>query len=229
MNSWQEIWSRRAVAVKRFDLPDLLRLDGYDKGAGMIAPTVWRAYVARRAKELSLGTGRAVFEVGCGAGAFLWVLREQGCVVSGLDYSAALIAAAAQSMPDGVWRVGQADEPLGTGLYDVVVAQSVFHYFPTEEYAQRVVRHMVQAATSAVGILDVPDGRLAARAEAQRRAALGGEEYGRRYAGLQHLMLTPAWFKANVPLGWAISIQPQDIAGYGNNPYRFNVILKRES
>lgn len=230
MNRWKTIWNKRTLDRKEQpQLADLLRLDGYDSGAGTITTAVWQSYVVRRATELELTAGNTVFEIGCGAGAFLWVLRGLGCQVAGLDYAKPLIATAARAMPDSHWQVGEANQPLGTAAYDVVVAQSVFHYFPSEEYARQVLHNMTQGARRAVAILDVPDTHLAEQAEVYRQAALGQKEYQQRYADLHHLTLTPVWFETNAPPHWEVTIAPQDIAEFGNTPFRFNVILRREN
>lgn len=227
MNNWQDIWNRREVQAKdRPMLQDLIRLDGFDSGAGAISLEAWQAYVARRAGDMGLKVDWSVFEIGCGAGAFLLPLRERGCKVGGVDYSAALIAAAEEAMPEGHWQVGSADQSFGEDIvYDAFVANSVFQYFPDEDYAGKVVATMARVARHAVAILDVPDARLAAQAEAARRQAAGEETYKQRYAGLHHLVLLPDWFRTKVPAGWQVRVTPQDIAEYGNSPYRFNVIM----
>lgn len=229
MESWQKIWSTRTLEKARQPkLPDLLGLDGFASGVGAVSPASWRAYVNRRASEIGLGTQASVFEIGCGSGAFLWVLRERGCKIGGIDYAANLVAVAARAIPDGQWQVGEADQAIGMRRYDVVVANSVFHYFPSLEYAGRVLQNMLEAAKSAVAVLDVPDLELTASDIANRRAVLGKEEYDRRYAGLSHLALTPDWFYGFGGKGWQVKAAAQDIPEYGNSPYRFNVIIKRD-
>lgn len=228
MNRWQEIWNQRTVGLtEQLSLEDLLQLDGFAAGAGAITPPVWRAYVERRADEMRLAAGTSVFEVGCGSGAFLWPLHERGCRVSGIDYSSALIATAQRAIPAGTWRVGEADQPLGEKAYDAVIANSVFHYFPTAEYAKRVVHTMMTAARRAVAILDVPDTRLAAFDIAHRHKVLGKREYEKLYVGLNHLTFMPEWFEQQVSNNWSLKTLRQDIPNYGNNPYRFNVIMTR--
>lgn len=228
MMRWQDIWNKRNIGLEEaVGLADLIRLDGFDAGAGAISAQVWKAYVERRASDLGLQAGDLVFEIGCGAGAFAWPLFERGCVVAGIDYSASLIRVARNVMPGGQWHVAHANEvELAAKSYDVVVANSVFHYFPDKSYARQVLGQMLVAARRAVGILDIPDGRLAERADDYRRAALGAVNYRRRYNGLQHLSFTPDWFTRAAP-DWRVQCTPQDIGAYGNNEFRFNVIMKR--
>lgn len=228
VKNWQKIWNTRTLdGAGQPKLADLLGLDGFASGVGAVSPASWRAYVTRRARDMGLGAQSTVFEIGCGAGAFLWVLRERGCQVAGLDYAANLIAVAARAMPDGLWQVGEADQVIGKGRYDAVVANSVWHYFQSLEYAGRVLQNMLETAKSAVAVLDVPNLNLAAYDVANRRAVLGKEEYDRRYAGLTHLAVAPDWFHGFGGKDWEVKTAAQDIPEYGNNSYRFNVIIKR--
>ena len=204
-----------------------MQLNGYDTGAGVITPESWEEYVDRRAQEVGVAAGDTVFEIGCGAGAFLWVLHKKGFAVGGIDYSRSLIAAAREAMTDGTWRVGEAGEKIGTLKYDAVIANSVFHYFPDKEYAKHVLGTMLTAARQAVGIFDVPDERVSQLAREHRREILGKEEYDRRYRGLEHLAFDPQWFTDVSGPGWEVTHKSQDIENYGNNQYRFNIVMKR--
>ena len=77
-NNWKEIWNRRnSIKNTNLDLSDLIALDGFDAGAGKIEIEDWREYVHRVSQKLNLQAGNSVFEVGCGAGAFLYALTEQ--------------------------------------------------------------------------------------------------------------------------------------------------------
>jgi ubiquinone/menaquinone biosynthesis C-methylase UbiE len=55
-----------------------------------------------------LTPGTSVFEVGCGAGAFLYELEALGCKVGGVDHSPALIGKAMKAMPSGGFKVSDA-------------------------------------------------------------------------------------------------------------------------
>lgn len=229
MNNWQNIWTRRVIQVpERLTLEDLIRLDGFDTGAGAISLEAWQAYVMRRADEMGIQAGWSVFEIGCGAGAFLWPLHQRGCRVAGIDYSAVLIEAAQQTIPDGQWQIGGAHQLVLTPRsYNVLVANSVFQYFPDADYAQHVLKHMLQTAQQTVAILDVPDARLQEVAQVARRQSLGEEQYNTKYQGLGHQTYLRAWFQEITPDGWQVQTSPQDITAYGNSKYRFNVILQR--
>ena len=94
MNKWQQIWQRRRDNLQHIDTNDtravfaeLIRLDGYDS-AGLTTELV--DYMAHQYDDLksALNIGGSVFEVGCGAGAWLYMFARDGYTVGGLDYSA---------------------------------------------------------------------------------------------------------------------------------------------
>jgi trans-aconitate methyltransferase len=166
-----------------------------------------------------------VFEVGCGAGAFLHELRALGCTVGGIDSSPALIEIARRALPDGQFDVCDAALLSPEPTADFVISSGVFLYFASLAYARGVVDAMVRKATGAVAILDVPDLSHSAAAIAERHAALGGgAAYRERYAGLNHLYYDRDWMGDALRTAGltAVTIADQDITGYPNGRHRFN-------
>lgn len=225
MPEWRDIWAaRRLEPARGTALAQLLAADGFDTGFGTMPEAAWRDYVGRCAERLGITASDTVFEVGCGAGAFLYPLAERGCRVGGLDYSPALITLARAAMPNGSWQDGEAGVALPTA--DVVLASGVFLYLPSPAEAERVLISMATAARRGLMVLDVPDAARRAATEMQRRATLGESEYERRYAGLQHLYLDRDWFPPRLP-GYTVAIEDQAIPGYANSAGRFNVFARR--
>jgi trans-aconitate methyltransferase len=230
MESWHAVWNKRRLPVAAVStLQGLIDLDGFDSGAGKIGEAAWRVYVAMVAGRLGIRPADSVFEIGCGSGAFLYVLREAGVRIAGLDYSENLVAAARHAMPEGDFRAATAEAFAAVaGEYDFVIANSVFHYFPDLDYARRVVDKMRVAAGRAVAILELPDAVTRGEAEAARRGLLSAEEYERKYAGLSHLYYDRNWFiELAEHHGLAAEIFQQDIAGYAQNAFRYNVLLRK--
>jgi trans-aconitate methyltransferase len=172
-----------------------------------------------------LGPGDTVFEVGCGAGAYLYELSQMGCRVGGLDASASLIDCARRAMPGGHWSVADAADLDATEPWDVVVACGVFLYFPTLDYARAVLERMVRKARRGVMVLDVPDLAKREATEAERRRIVGPAAYAVKYEGLAHLYMEKAWFETalrELGLG-CVRIEDQVIDGYANGASRYNV------
>jgi trans-aconitate methyltransferase len=205
--------------------------DGLDSKFSSVSEEAWRAFVRSTAEAAGIGAEDAIFEVGCGAGAWLYEFYQQGRKVGGIDASAALISCARELMPRGDWTVGDALDVETAICYDFVVSCGVFLYFDSLDYAAAVLRKMAQKARKGVLILDIPDSAKHDQALAFRRGSLGIEEYRERYEGLDHLYYGKGWFEVVLRgLGlWRISIEDQRVDGYGNSAFRFNVIAQKYS
>ncbi len=230
-NRWQQIWEKRGLtpdqaAQKALTLDTLIALDGFDSGAGKISPVDWQEYARRISDKLQLHAGDSVFEVGCGAGAFLYALTQhQPLAVGGLDYAAGLIAAAQQAMPAGDFHAQSADDLAVEPHYDVVIANSVFHYFSPEQ-AAKVLQLMWQKASRAIAVLDVPHADTQAACERMRRDALSEAEYEEKYRGLHHTYYTPAWFAAQLS---AVNHDAFEscVPNYAQSQYRFSILFHK--
>jgi len=147
-----------------------------------------------------------------------------GCQVAGLDGSAALIGYAQKHLPRGQWTLGDAADLDPQPRYDFVVSSGVFLYFPSLDYARAVLERMAQKARTGLLILDVPDCACRDAAIAERMR-IAGDDYNRRYRGLDHLYYERSWFQeALASLGICRTVvRDQSIEGYINGQYRFNV------
>ena len=113
---------------------------------------------------------------------------------------------------------------------DYVVANSVFFYFPSYEYASDVLSRVCEKARNAIAVLDVPDFAQKEKCEELRRNLYAPGQYEKRYAGLNHLYFKRSWFtEFGRRKGLEVQIWHQDIKGYGYNELRFNCILKHKT
>lgn len=225
--NWRHIWDARALdPSKGSTLAQLMAADGLDTGFGDMTEAAWRAFVARTAAELKLRDGSDVFEVGCGAGAFLYELDALGHHVGGLDQSAALIDCARNAIPRGRFHVADAAALDAVGQAEAIVSWGVFLYFPTLTYASAVLERMAAHATRVVGVFDLPDQALKEDALVFRRGTLGAEAYEERYRGLDHLYFDREWVRSELQRCGLrdVKIESQQIPGYANGAFRFNAI-----
>jgi SAM-dependent methyltransferase len=224
---WKDVWeARRLQPTRGTPLAQLMAADGLDTGFGDVAETDWVAYVRRTADWLGVTPATSVFEVGCGAGAFLYELYLQGCPVGGLDRSATLVGYAREALAGGRFEVADAIDLDPAEPADVVLSSGVFMYFPSLEYAHQVIERMVAKATRAVAVLDVQDAATRAAALAHRIATVGGEDaYRERYEGLDHLYYDREWVADALRSCGVVGVRvaDQDIANYDNARFRFNV------
>ncbi len=80
-------------------------------------------------ERTGLEPGWRVLDVGCGAGAFLRLVAERGCVPHGIDASEALIAFARTRLPNAELRVGEMQElPWGDDSFDLVTGFNSFFF-----------------------------------------------------------------------------------------------------
>lgn len=224
--NWKQVWDRRTLdASAPSRLAALMAADGHDTGFGSMTEAAWRAHVERVAERFELAPGESVYEVGCGAGAFLLPFAEKGHSVGGLDLSEALLGYAREVLPAGT-LLEHADAGSVPVLprFDLVLASGVLLYFPDLAYTRGVLARMVGKARRFVAVLDVADLARKDAAMAHRRGHLGQEEYEKRYAGLEHLFVDRGWMEKELrALGCTkVHTEDQSIEGYANGAFRFN-------
>ncbi len=227
--SWKDIWASRTLdRHRRSILERLMAADGLDTGFGNVTEEAWREFSQGIADRIDAGAGTSVYEVGCGAGAFLYPWHERGCKVGGLDQSPALIGFAAEAMPEGDWTVADARSVPTDSRSEVVLACGVFMYFPDHAYARDVLAKMVAKATCHLLVLDVPDRARQDAAMTFRRGSLGEAEYEEKYRGLDHLFFDREWMRQTLAsLGASdIEVEDQRVRGYQNAQFRFNVFAR---
>jgi SAM-dependent methyltransferase len=222
--SWEDVWADRTLDVSRESLLGrLMAADGLDTAFGSSPEDTWLEFVRRTARTLGVTPGSSVFEIGCGAGAYLYDFAQAGCKVAGLDRSPSLVTFAQEAMPEACISRAEAAAFDAEREYDYVLSCGVFMYFPTLDYAREVIRRAVRGARVGVAILDIPDKAVEDLALEARRAAVG-PTYDELYKGLEHLYYPREWVAAELRSAGAgeVRLEDQHIAGYDNSAYRFN-------
>lgn len=227
MKNWSEIWNKEE-RVSGAILEILIKADGFDFGAGAFNLNDWKVYTDKLISRLDIGLEDAVFEVGCGSGAFLYPFFKRGNSVGGLDFSEVLIELASTVMREGKFVVAEAAHMDINKKYDLVLSHGVFHYFPNHEYAELVLGKMIEKSKNKIAILDVNDKEKEQEYHLIRSQGLNDEEYNEKYKDLEHLFYEKEWFVnfANKN-GLKIDVFDQDFKEYGNSKLRFNVIMER--
>jgi trans-aconitate methyltransferase len=229
--NWKAVWNRRSpIKSDNLTLDELLQMDGFDSGAGRISAADWQKYADTIANKLNLENNHSVFELGCGAGAFLFALRQSRQIsIGGIDYSKILIEAAKQALPDGCFQIGDAETMTLSAPFDFVISNSVFQYFPLAT-ASRVLANMLTNATCGIAILDIPDLETREASEQLRRAHLPDNEYQKKYRGLAHTYYSRDWFKSEAKhLGFCCQTFDGCIPNYAQNQFRFGAIIQKSN
>jgi ubiquinone/menaquinone biosynthesis C-methylase UbiE len=229
---WKNIWEKKGkVASDGIDLTSLIAIDGFDTGAGEFPVDSWLSFVEETKIKLRLKKEQKILEVGCGAGAFLLPMYNSGMVVYGIDYSNSLIQLCTNIIKLGIFKVSEANNiPFEDEFFDAVVSNSVFQYFDGLEYAENVVSEIARVLKKkgCAALLDLNDAAKKEKYESIRRKKLGDKEYDRLYGSLNHQFYKKEWFD-NIAnnFGLKCNIQDQNIKGYDNSKFRYNVFLEK--
>ncbi len=209
-----------------------MALDGFDSKTGQMDEKTWLEIIAIIREKLELSPNKRLLEVGCGSGAILFPLSKFVKKIVGVDYSKSLIKVAHKILPStAVVLISDAKAlPLADSMFDSILSYSVFFYFPNLDYAENVLKELIRISKphSRILLMDIPDESKKTESEKHRIELIGEEEYRKRYHNLQHLYYQKEWFlKFSNDQSLGLQIFDQKIKGYGNSPYRFNVLLNK--
>ena len=231
MKSWKSIWNSKSIQSKeKISISDLIKLDGFDTGFGSYDEVSWVEMVRDFVNMVDLPPNSNVYEIGCGAGGFLYTIKEIidiNCF--GIDYSKNLIDIAKRVIPEGRFLEDEAiNIHSDVKEFDLIFSHSVFQYFSSTEYAKEVL--MKAASMLKVGgnlcLLDINDKSKEENYHYERaREYSSVEEYKRHYEGLNHLFFDKDKLKKYFSaLGFEdIQIFPHFNKAYGNQKFRFNI------
>ena len=243
-NNWQSIWNKRKSAVDNFATLDdrqlvleLKRLDGFDivETKNESRGITYESFVEECIdieKRISLYDDdiKSVFEVGCGCGAVLYVLKSHGFEVGGVDYSRAQIDILKRVPQLGDLReciCGEACDIPTEIKYDAVISVGVFHYFYDLAYTEIVLQKMLAKANKSIGILYVHDKQTEQEFLTCRRRI--DPNYDERYAGLPKLCYDQKFFKEFASNnGLKIEVASSNLKGFWNNPYIYNCFMYKQ-
>ena len=233
-NNWKEIWNRRRPVEGGLDgdwqevFLELKRLNGYDVIEGGIPLDSYLNFNAGLVELLDLTPGKSVYEVGCGAGANMYLMQREGMIVGGSDYAEGLVETARMVVPDAreMGAMEAADIPTEE-KYDAVYSCGVFSYFPDESYAETVLEKMLEKTCGSIVLLDVHDAEKRADFLSARRMI--DPDYDERYKNLDKFFYRRSFFdefaqKHDLSIAFADST----IKGYWNNPFIYHVYFHRK-
>jgi ubiquinone/menaquinone biosynthesis C-methylase UbiE len=231
---WKSIWEKRnLIDIDTLNSSDiilekLIKADGFDGGTGNIELNSWKEYINELNKVMNLQKSDSIFEVGCGGGAFLYSYYLNEHKVGGIDFSESLIKSAQLIMKEMDLKTGEAINLNCIEKYDIVVANSVFFYFPDYIYANEVLLKMVKKSKKSVVIMDIPNLELKEECENRRKAAYAPDEYEKKYEGLAHLYFDKDWFRNfGKENNLKLNLFDQNISDYGNSRFRFNCLIEK--
>ena len=109
-------------------------------------------------KKLKLSKKTSLLEVGCGNAFLLSILRTSVKSIAGTDFSEEQIKQA-KKLLKAKFYVSEANKlPFKDNSFDRVLCYSVFHYFPSYEYAKQTIKELIRVCKPSGLILigDIP-------------------------------------------------------------------------
>lgn len=235
-NRWKEIWNKREDLLDSIDrnnpksvFLELKRVNGFDITDGGIPYESLRAQYDGMKENLCLRGGDSVFEVGCGAGANLYLFQQDGIKIGGMDYSEKLIQILHKVFGNNDLQeciCGEAVECPTDVKYDAVFSNSVFSYFQNYAYAESVLKKMFDKSRRSIGLLDVHEDTKKEAFRAYRIKTV--KDYEERYKNLPKLFYPRSFFeKFARKHNMDIIFRESDIKGYWNNDFVFHCYMRR--
>ena len=233
-NAWKVVWNRRQAAEVALSgdwqdvFLELKRLNGFDVVDGGIPLNSLLMQGRRIVELLHLSAGMSVYDVGYGAGANLYLMQCEGIAVGGTDYADILVETARRVLPGArELTCGEADAFDTSLKYDAALSNSVFSYFPSEDFAARVLTRMLKKTTGAIGLIDLHDAAKEEDFLAYRRATI--PDYDERYKGLGKFFYRRTFFEDFARAhNLRIEFPAIEMEGYWNTPFVFNVFMHRK-
>ncbi len=227
MNKWKEIWNNKK-RIEDYILELLISSNGFNSKNTEFTVLNWKKYTNKLYKKIGISSGDSIFEVGCGSGAFLYPLFCRGHFISGLDYSQVLVNLANKLIVNR-FICEEAINLEVDDKFDIVLSHSIFFYFTNLQYAEDVIKKMIQKSNKKIVILDINDSTKKESYHQIRASLIGIKKYKKKYDGLEHLFYDKNWFK-EIAKKYNLDIKIFDTSykKYPMSEFKFNVILKKK-
>ena len=233
INNWHRVWSKRCMpeSGQGTVLEKLISADGFDSPLGLMEEKDFRDYVSLLANRIYITKDDSIFEVGCGAEAFIYPFYEAGHQVSGIDYSKELINIALEAMPlaKESLQVIEATSCKTEPPYDVIFANHVIHYFSSLDYVSDALNIIFKKVKRVIAISGIPNASMKDESEKMRKGLLTDKQYELKYKGLEILYFDKGWFEAIAENeGFSVEFFKHEMPGFAQNQYRFDCVFVKK-
>ena len=233
-SKWHQVWNSKTINEnEKITLEKLIKLDGFDTGVGSYSSEEWLIMIEDFINLFDLKNGQNVYDIGCGAGAFLYSIKNKVNInCFGIDYSSSLIDVAKKNL-DGFFEVCEANNPPSFGKkFELIFSHSVFQYFPSEKYAFDVIRKSYELIIKGgkLCLLDVNDKEYETESRLMRRKSFNNDaDYEKFYSGLDHLFISKERLKNYLlSIGFKnVRFFKHAIEGDKVRKYRFNLMAQK--
>lgn len=204
-NKWKSIWNNKSIVSKADNAEDefkrfceLKKANGFDvavENEEAYFQAFYKGWIDfyNTAVRLIGADIHSVFEVGCGSGVNLYMFKNRipDGVFGGCDYSETMIKSAGIATGCDNFSCCGADQIAEDEKYDIVMAESVFQYFESQDYAERVLRKMIQKSGKMTYLGEIHNKVYEQELMEYRRKTI--KDYDERYKGLSKLFLSKEW------------------------------------
>ena len=155
--NWESIWNNRDIEEiirHKSVLIKLMIANGHIGKKKKINVVSWKKYVKNIINILSPEKKSSLFEVGCGSGALLYLLKDKFQDYGGCDYSKNLVSIASKYLNKKKIFFQNAKKLNLKKKFDYVIASSVFEYL-TQAEIKKVLSNMVNKSKKKVLILEI--------------------------------------------------------------------------
>ena len=234
MENWKSIWNSKNIQKNaEITISDLIKLNGFDTGVGSYTCEEWLIMTEEFVNLFELKNDQNIYEIGCGAGAFLYAIKNKVDVnCYGIDYSESLIDIAKKYL-NGSFKVAEANNPPSFDTkFELIFLHSVFQYFPNEKYAFDVIRksHKLIKEGGKLCLLDVNDKEFESDSRLMRKKSFNNDDdYNEFYKGLDHLFISKERLENHlISIGFRnIKFFKHAVEGDKVRKYRFNLMAEK--
>lgn len=143
--NWREVWEKKADE----QVEDLYHLAGW-QNTNMDPRVVFLGIHSL----LGISEADSILEVGCGPGLLSQYFDQYDYV--GVDYVGRFLERHPVKRQDKLFQSEANNLPFEDAYFDWVFAYSVFHYFPSVEYAEQALHEMGRVSRKGIFIGDLP-------------------------------------------------------------------------
>lgn len=238
MNEWKKIWQNRrsenALILsgdKKTVFLELKRSNGFDVMKDKISYEALYEQFYHIRELLSYNPVNSesfalesVYEVGCGSGANLYLLENEGTCCGGIDFSEELLQGAKRILQSDDLSCDEAIALPVSLKYDAVFSNSVLSYFRDENYTWNVLERMYKKTKFSIGLIDIHDIEKKDDYISFRKKEI--EDYEDRYKNLPKLFFSKTFFqKFAKEHNMDIYFDDYQMDGYWNNEFVFHCYL----
>lgn len=237
-NNWKSIWNKKSVVS--FDLEEdeylrfceLKKANGFDVAVGDADAYYGAFYQSwldfyNMVVDLVGKDIDSIFEVGCGNGVNLYMFQNRlgkKTRLGGVDYSTSMIESSLHTIGGGDFSCCGADEIVPSPKYDIVMAESVFQYFQSLDYTEKVLRTMIEKSNKLTYLGEIHDKKYEQELLEYRRKTI--ENYDEKYEGLTKLFIDKKWIE-DIAAKYNKNVLFTDINNpeYINGKYEYNCFI----